>query len=87
MTSTPWLNIQTTGGASLIRVRDDAAILVVLFTSQEALDKVSHEVAGPWFTDNMRLYVSGAGDRYAGKVVAPLAQETPWNRKATVSIE
>jgi hypothetical protein len=74
-------------GTSLIRVRDDAATLVVLFTSQEALDKVSREVAGPWFAENMRSYLSGAGDRHVGEVVAgPLAQDAQGNSQATVRV-
>lgn len=63
-------------GASLIRVGEDAAILVVLFASRAALDRVSREVAGPWFAEHMRPHLAGAVDRHVGEVLAgPLARE------------
>jgi hypothetical protein len=61
-------------GLSMIRVGDDAAILLVLFASRAALDDISRNVAAPWFADNMRPYLSGAVSRSVGEIVAgPLA--------------
>jgi hypothetical protein len=56
-------------GASLIRIGDDA-IALVLFTNRAALDKLSREIAAPWFADNLRPYLAGAGERFIGEIVA-----------------
>jgi hypothetical protein len=57
-------------GASLVRIGDDAALVLVLFAGRPALDKLSREVAAPWFADNIRPYVAGPGERLVGEIVA-----------------
>ncbi len=57
-------------GASLVRIGNGAAIVLVLFASGEALARLSREVAAPWFADNIRPYLSGAPERLVGEIVA-----------------
>jgi hypothetical protein len=57
-------------GLSMIRVGDDAAILLVLFASRAALDDVSRNIAAPWFAENVRPYLSGPVNRSVGEIVA-----------------
>ncbi len=57
-------------GLSMIRVGDDAAIILVLFASRAALDDVSRSVAAPWFAENVRPYLSGVVNRSVGEIVA-----------------
>ena len=57
-------------GLSMIRVGNDAAILLILFANRAALDDVSRNVAAPWFAENMRPYLSAAVSRSVGEIVA-----------------
>lgn len=54
----------------LIRVSDTEAIFIVLFTTREALDDLSKNIAAPWFADNLMSYLSGPVDRSVGEVAA-----------------
>jgi hypothetical protein len=56
-------------GCTLIRVGDDAGILVVTFDSREALDDISRNVAAPWFAEHVRPLLAGAVSRSVGEVV------------------
>jgi hypothetical protein len=42
----------------------------VLFTNRPALDEVSSNVDGPWFTANVKAHLAGAASRSVGEVVA-----------------
>ena len=57
-------------GISLIRAGDGEAIVLVLFATRAALDDVSHNVAGPWFAENIRPYLAGPVSRSVGEVIA-----------------
>jgi hypothetical protein len=57
-------------GLSLIRAGDNEAIILVLFSTRPALEKISSEVAAPWFAQNVRPYLSGPVSRSVGEVVA-----------------
>jgi hypothetical protein len=57
-------------GITLVRVDDDAGILVVTFDTQEALDSISKNVAAPWFAEQVRPLLAGAVSRSVGEVVA-----------------
>ena len=54
----------------LVSVSDDEAIFVVMFKTREALDDLSKNVAGPWFAEHFRPYLSGPVQRSVGEVVA-----------------
>jgi hypothetical protein len=56
-------------GLSMIRAGDDEAILLVLFATRPALDDVSHNVAAPWFAENMKQYLAGPANRSVGEIV------------------
>jgi len=57
----------------LVSVSDSEAILVVLFTTREALDELSKNIAGPWFAENVMSYLSGPVQRSVGEVVSHVA--------------
>ena len=57
-------------GCTLVRVADDAGILVVTFDTREALDDISRNVAVPWFAEHLRPLLAGAVSRSVGEVVA-----------------
>jgi hypothetical protein len=57
-------------GLSLIRASDNEAIVLVLFTTRFALDKISRDIAAPWFAENIRPYLAGPVSRSVGEVVA-----------------
>ena len=57
-------------GVSLIRSGPEEAVLFVQFDGRDELDRVSREVAGPWFADNLRSFLAGAVNRTVGEVVA-----------------
>ena len=54
----------------VLKVDDHEAILVVTYTDRELLDRLSKEVAGPWFAENIRPYLAGPVSRSVGEVVA-----------------
>jgi hypothetical protein len=60
-------------GCSLIRVSNEAGIIVVTFDTREALDTFSKDVAAPWFAENVRPLLAGAVSRSVGEVVAGTA--------------
>jgi hypothetical protein len=53
----------------LVRVSDTEAIFLVFFTTREALDEMSRDVAGPWFAEHVRPYLAGPVERSVGEVV------------------
>ncbi len=57
-------------GLSLIRAGENEAIILALFTTRPALEEISHEIAAPWFAENMRPYLAGPVSRSVGEVVA-----------------
>lgn len=56
--------------AMVLKVDEHEAILVVTYTDRESLDRLSKEVAGPWFAENIRPYLAGPVSRSVGEVVA-----------------
>jgi hypothetical protein len=56
--------------AVLTRINDTMVVFVGIYDDMETLEKVSSEVAAPWFTENMRQYLSGQTHRKAGEVIA-----------------
>jgi hypothetical protein len=56
--------------AQLLVVSDTEAVLLVHFTTREALDRISREVAAPWFAEHVRPYLGGPAQRVVGEVVA-----------------
>jgi len=57
-------------GCSLIRVADDAAILVVSYDNREDLEHISRHVAAPWFAEHVRPLLAGPVSRSVGEAVA-----------------
>lgn len=57
-------------GVSLLRTAQEEGVLLVIFTSRDELDRVSRDVAGPWFAANIRHLLSGPVARSVGEVVA-----------------
>jgi hypothetical protein len=55
--------------AQLVVVSDTAAVVLVHFTTREALDRISKEVAAPWFAEHVRPYLGGPVERVVGEVV------------------
>lgn len=55
---------------SVVAVGATEVVLVIRFTTREALDDVSKNVAGPWFAANVRAYLAGPAERLVGEVVA-----------------
>lgn len=56
--------------ALVVKVDDNEAILVVSYADRESLDRLSREVAAPWFAANIRAYLSGPVSRSVGEVIA-----------------
>ncbi len=56
--------------ASLIRVEDSEAILVIVYRDRQSLDEFSRSVAAPWFAENIRPYLSGPVSRSVGEIIA-----------------
>lgn len=57
-----------------VSVSDTEAILLVFFTTREALDRVSSDIAGPWFAENVRAYLAGPVRRSVGEVVSTVTR-------------
>lgn len=57
-------------GVSLVRVSGTHAILLVFFTTLEALQEISRDIAAPWFTEHLKPYLAGPVDRHVGEIVA-----------------
>jgi hypothetical protein len=57
-------------GMGLIRASDTEAIVLVVYADREGLEHVSKNVAGPWFAENVRPYLSGPTTRAIGEIVA-----------------
>jgi hypothetical protein len=58
----------------LIEVSDTEAIIVAVYTTREALDELSRDVAAPWFAEHVRPYLGGPAQRSVGKVVASVTE-------------
>jgi len=56
--------------AIVLKVDEHESILVVTYTDRESLDRLSKEVAGPWFAQNIRPYLAGPVSRSVGVIVA-----------------
>jgi hypothetical protein len=56
--------------AVLTRMSENEAVFIGIYEDPETMRKVSSEVAAPWFTENMRQYLSGQTHRKAGEVIA-----------------
>jgi hypothetical protein len=54
----------------VVKVDDREAILVAIYTDRESLDRLSREVAGPWFAENIRRYLAGPVSRSVGEIIA-----------------
>ena len=64
-------------GLSMIRAGNDTAIFLILFASRAALDDISHNVAAPWFAENVRPFLAGPVSRSVGEIIAgTLSSET-----------
>jgi hypothetical protein len=59
--------------AVLIRVGAGEAIFVGVYDDRSTMEYVSSEVAGPWFAEHIRPYLSGPVARSTGEVVAGFA--------------
>lgn len=57
-------------GLALARLSDTEGAVLVRFETREELDRISNEVAGPWFARNVRQFLAGPADRVVGEVVA-----------------
>jgi hypothetical protein len=57
-------------GIALMRASDTEAIILVQFTTREALGDISRRAAGPWFAENIRPYLAGPASRSVGELVA-----------------
>ena len=57
-------------GVSLIRNSPEEAVLFVQFDGRDELDRVSREVAGPWFAENVWSFLAGPVTRNVGEVLA-----------------
>lgn len=57
----------------IVSVSDDEAIIVALYKTLEGLNELSKNVAGPWFAEHVRPYLSGPVQRSVGEVVAHIA--------------
>jgi hypothetical protein len=55
----------------IVVVSDTEAILLVFFTTREGLDRISKEVAAPWFAEHVRPYLAGPVQRSVGEIVHP----------------
>jgi len=56
--------------ALVLKVDEHEAILVATYADRESLDRLSKEVAGPWFAENIRPYLAGPVSRAVGEIVA-----------------
>ncbi len=57
-------------GLSLVRTGENEAVLIVLFATLTALEQVSKEIAGPWFAEHLRPFLSGPPQRSVGEIIA-----------------
>lgn len=55
-------------GAKIVRVSDTEAIFLVYFTTREELERISRDVAAPWFAERVRPYLGGPVQRSVGEV-------------------
>lgn len=56
-------------GLHIVQVAELEVVLVVLFSSKQALDEISSAVAGPWFAKNVRPYLDGPVNREVGAIL------------------
>jgi hypothetical protein len=59
--------------AVLTRINDTMVVFVGIYDDMETLEKVSSEIAAPWFAENLRKYMSAKNSRVVGKVIAGYA--------------
>lgn len=57
-------------GVALVRESGAHAIFLVHFADLEALQRLSSEVAAPWFAEHVKPLLAGPVDRHVGEVVA-----------------
>jgi hypothetical protein len=57
-------------GISLARTDKGEGLILVFFAVRAELDRISAEIAGPWFAENIRPYLNGAPSRSVGEVLA-----------------
>jgi len=57
-------------GAILIRAGEAEAALIVLYRTEEALARISKDIAAPWFAEHIRQYVDGQPSRITGEILA-----------------
>lgn len=57
-------------GVVLLRTGPTAAAAFVLYESGEALERISRDIAGPWFGEHVRQYIEGPMNRTVGEIVA-----------------
>lgn len=57
-------------GISLIRNSGEEAVIFVQFATLGELERVSRDVAAPWFAENIRPFLAAAVNRTVGEVVA-----------------
>jgi hypothetical protein len=55
---------------TVVKVDEQEAILVVTYADRESLDRLSKDVAAPWFAANIRPYLAGPVSRSVGEVVS-----------------
>lgn len=63
-------------GIALVRVSEAQAIFLVFFDNRQALDDISHKIAGPWFAEHVRPLLAGSVNRQVGEIVSAPMQQT-----------
>lgn len=56
--------------ALLTRASDTEAIFVGIYSDPTTMQRVSSEIAAPWFAENIRQFMSGPAVRSVGEVIA-----------------
>lgn len=56
--------------ALVLKVDEHEAILDVTYTDRGSLDRLSKDVAAPWFAEHIRPYLAGPVSRSVGEIVA-----------------
>jgi DNA-binding IclR family transcriptional regulator len=56
--------------ASLVRVDDDHAILVLAFPDPETEERIKSEIGGPWMNEHVLPLLASPTERSSGEVVA-----------------
>jgi len=53
----------------IVSVSEVEAIIVAMYKTLESLNDLSKNIAGPWFAEHVRPYLSGPVERSVGEVV------------------